>query len=139
MLAQLELLRADPAAAPLQQRLQMLQDGLRQLSRSTNQLLSLARADAAASAGAGRQPVDLAQLAGQAVGRFVDRAVRDAIDLGVDLAPVTVAANAALLDDLLSNLIDNALKYTPRGGHVTVSTGTDAGRAYLCIEDDGRE
>jgi two-component system sensor histidine kinase TctE len=137
MLAQLELLRADPAAAPLQARLAMLQDGLRQLSRSTNQLLSLARADAAASGAAGRQPVDLAELAGQASAKFIDRALRDGIDLGAELQPATVPGNAALLDDLLNNLIDNALKYTPRGGHVTVGTGTADGHACLWVEDDG--
>ena len=137
MLAQLELLRSDPAAAPLQGRLDMLQDGVRQLSRSTNQLLTLARADAAASGAAARQPVDLRDLAGQAVGRFVDRAVRDDIDLGAELAPATVNANAALLDDLVANLLDNALKYTPPGGQVTVSCGTDQGRAWLAVEDTG--
>ncbi len=137
MLAQLELLRSDPAAAPLQARLDMLQDGVRQLSRSTNQLLSLARADAAAGSVSARQTVNLADLAGQAVGRFVDRAVREDIDLGAELAPASVMADAALLDDLLGNLIDNALKYTPRGGQVTVSTGLDQGRAWLAVEDTG--
>lgn len=137
MLAQLELLRADPAAAPLEARLEMLHDGLRQLSRSTNQLLSLARADAAASGAAGRQPADLAELAAQSVGKFIDRALRDGIDLGAELQPASAVANAALLDDLLGNLIDNALKYTPRGGHVTVGTGTAQGRAYIYVEDDG--
>jgi two-component system sensor histidine kinase TctE len=115
----------------------MLHDGLRQLSRSTNQLLSLARADAAASGAAGRQPADLAELAAQSVGKFIDRALRDGIDLGAELQPASAVANAALLDDLLGNLIDNALKYTPRGGHVTVGTGTAQGRAYIYVEDDG--
>ena len=137
MLAQLELLRADPAAAPLQERLERLQEGVRQLSRSTHQLLSLARTDAAASSAIDRHPVDLADLAANAVSRFIDRALRDGIDLGAALSPAVVPGNAALLDDLLNNLIDNALKYTPRGGHVTVSTGSDAVRTWLSVEDDG--
>ncbi len=137
MLAQLDLLMAEPAARPLQGRLAMLQDGVRQLSHSTNQLLSLARADAAVSGAARKQPVDLAQLAGEAVAGFFDRALQADIDLGADLQPATVSADAALIDDLIGNLVDNALKYTPRGGHVTVSAGLRQGRAFLCVEDDG--
>jgi two-component system sensor histidine kinase TctE len=41
------------------------------------------------------------------------------------------------LDDLLGNLMDNALKYTPSGGRVTVRCGYDAGRPFLEVEDDG--
>jgi two-component system sensor histidine kinase TctE len=48
-----------------------------------------------------------------------------------------VLADASLLDDLLSNLVDNALKYTPRGGSVTVSTGEREGTAFLAVSDTG--
>jgi two-component system sensor histidine kinase TctE len=137
MLAQLDLLMAEPAAKQLQARLAMLHDGVRQLSHSTNQLLSLARADAAVSGAARKQAVDLAQLAGEAVARYFDRALQADIDLGADLQPATVSADAALLDDMISNLIDNALTYTPRGGRVTVSAGLRHGRALLCVEDNG--
>jgi two-component system sensor histidine kinase TctE len=41
------------------------------------------------------------------------------------------------MEDLIGNLIDNALKYTPRGGHVTVRSGVDAGHPYVEVEDDG--
>ncbi|MFI4889775.1 MAG: sensor histidine kinase [Steroidobacterales bacterium] len=137
MLAQLDLLMAEPAAKQFQARLAMLQDGVRQLSHATNQLLSLARADAAVSGAARKQAVDLAQLAGEAVARYFDRALQADIDLGAELQPATVSADPALLDDLISNLIDNALKYTPRGGRVTVSAGVRQGRAFLCVEDNG--
>jgi two-component system sensor histidine kinase TctE len=42
-----------------------------------------------------------------------------------------------LLDDLLGNLVDNALNYTPSGGRVTVRSGHDSGTPYLEVEDDG--
>lgn len=137
MLAQLELLRANPASRDLQARFAMLHDGLRQLSHATNQLLSLARADAALTGAVGRQPVDLAALAAQSTAKFFDRALQAEIDLGAHLDKASVAANAALLDDLLGNLIDNALKYTPRGGRVTVSTGQRRGRAFVSVDDTG--
>ncbi len=45
--------------------------------------------------------------------------------------------NSRLLEDLLANLVDNALCYTPRGGRVTVRSGIENGRSYLEVEDDG--
>ena len=60
---------------------------------------------------------------GEVVARFFDRALQANIDLGVDVHPVAIFADPSLLDDLLSNLVDNALKYTPAGGSVTVSAG----------------
>ena len=115
----------------------MLQAGLKQLSHSTNQLLSLARAEAAVSGTVRKQDVDLRTLAGEAVARYFDRALQAGIDLGADLRPATVSADPSLLDDLIGNLIDNALQYTPRTGRVTVCVGVRAGRAYLTVEDNG--
>ncbi|HMD30247.1 MAG TPA: sensor histidine kinase, partial [Steroidobacteraceae bacterium] len=51
--------------------------------------------------------------------------------------PVSIVADPSLLDDLLSNLVDNALKYTPAGGSVTVRAGIEQGRRYLSVEDSG--
>ena len=42
-----------------------------------------------------------------------------------------------MLQDLASNLLDNALKYTPRGGHVTVRCGVADAAPYVEVEDDG--
>jgi two-component system sensor histidine kinase TctE len=137
MLAQLDLLMAEPASKQFQQRLAMLQTGLKQLSHSTNQLLSLARADAAVSGTARKQDVDLRKLAGDVAAKFFDRALKANIDLGVDLHPAVVSADPSLLDDLIGNLIDNALQYTPGGGHITVSAGVRAGRVFLSVEDNG--
>ena len=55
----------------------------------------------------------------------------------MDVKPVTVFADPSLLDDLLSNLVDNALKYTPSGGSVTVTAGELNGRPFLAVEDTG--
>jgi two-component system sensor histidine kinase TctE len=63
--------------------------------------------------------------------------LRANIDLGIDVKPASVLADPSLIDDLLSNLIDNALKYTPSGGSVTVSVGQRNGKAYLAVEDTG--
>jgi two-component system sensor histidine kinase TctE len=137
MQAQLDLLAAEPAAQPIKGRLLTLQEGIRQLAHSANQLLTLARADPAANIAAKNQIVDLKDIVGEVVAKFFDRALQTNIDLGVEAAPVTLHADPSLLDDLVSNLVDNALKYTPAGGSVTVSAGHHDGRPYLAVEDTG--
>jgi two-component system sensor histidine kinase TctE len=81
--------------------------------------------------------VDLNDIVGEVVAKFFDRALQANIDLGVDAAPVSIHADPSLLDDLLSNLVDNALKYTPSGGSVTASAGVQNGRPFLAVEDTG--
>jgi two-component system, OmpR family, sensor histidine kinase TctE len=135
--AQLDLLAAEPAAQPIKNRLLTLQEGIRQLAHSANQLITLARADPGANVAARTQAVDLSAIVGEVVAKFFDRALQSHIDLGVDVRPVTIQADPSLLDDLLSNLVDNALKYTPAQGTVTVSAGMQNGRPYLAVEDTG--
>ncbi len=55
----------------------------------------------------------------------------------MEARPATIHADPSLLDDLLSNLVDNALKYTPAGGSVTASAGMRNGKAFLAVEDTG--
>jgi two-component system sensor histidine kinase TctE len=137
MQAQLDVLIGEPAAQPIRDRLLTLQEGARQLAHSANQLLSLARADPAANIAAKNQPVDLKTIVSEVIAKFFDRALRANIDLGVDAAPVSIHANPSLLDDLLSNLVDNALKYTPAAGSVTASAGLQNGKPFLAVEDTG--
>jgi two-component system sensor histidine kinase TctE len=60
------------------------------------------------------------------------------IDLGAEAEPASMKADSSLLDDLLSNLVDNALKYTPAGGSVTVCAGERNGKPFVAVEDTGR-
>jgi two-component system sensor histidine kinase TctE len=133
----LQVLMREPAAAALKSRLASLYEGVSTLSHSANQLLALARADRAMSMADGFRRTDLKSVVERAVERNLDRAVECGLDLGAECGPASVEANARLLDDLLGNLVDNALKYTPSGGRVTVRSGYEAGRPYLEVEDDG--
>ncbi len=134
----LELLMKEPLAAPLRPRLQGLHEGMENLARSANQLLALARADPATSFAEQFDTVDLKALAGRIVESNVDRALNAGLDLGVEADPVAVRGNVRLLEDLLGNLVDNAIHYTPPGGHVTVRVGLRDSRPFLEVEDDGR-
>lgn len=135
--AQLELLIAEPAAAPVKHRLMTLEEGIKQLAHSANQLLALARADPTVNITTKKQSVRLDTTVADVATRYFDRALRSNIDLGVDLKPVSILGDSSLLDDLLSNLVDNSLKYTPAGGTVTISVGIDQGKPYLAVEDTG--
>jgi two-component system sensor histidine kinase TctE len=59
------------------------------------------------------------------------------IDLGFSLEQAVIRGDPLLLPELLDNLIDNALRYTPAGGMVTVTTGCEDNTAYLGVEDTG--
>jgi two-component system sensor histidine kinase TctE len=138
MQAQLDVLAAEPEAQPIKGRLLTLQEGIRQLARTANQLLTLARADPAANIAIKNQAVNLGALIEEVVAKFFDRALQAGIDLGVDIQqPISIVADPSLLDDLLSNLVDNALKYTPAGGSVTAAAGMRLGKAFLAVEDTG--
>jgi two-component system, OmpR family, sensor histidine kinase TctE len=138
MQAQLDVLIAEPKAAPVVDRLHTIREGIRQLSHSANQLLTLARADPGANITTKTESVDLRALTTEVVAKFIDRALQLNIDLGVEIPElVSIDGNASLLDDLLSNLVDNALKYTPAGGSVTVSAGMSQSKRFLAVEDTG--
>jgi two-component system sensor histidine kinase TctE len=101
-------------------------------------LLSLARADPTVNIAAKNERVALDAIVGEVVAKFFDRALAAEIDLGAEVQPASMTADSSLLDDLLSNLVDNALKYTPRGGTVTVSAGQRHGKPFIAVEDTGR-
>ncbi len=137
LLAQIQLLIQDPRAQAVAGELATLQRGTQSLARSANQLLALARAEPVVAMHADFQPIEVHALIQDLVERHLDRADQAGIDLGVETAPISVPGDPRLMEDLIGNLIDNALKYTPRGGHVTVRSGVDAGHPYVEVEDDG--
>jgi two-component system sensor histidine kinase TctE len=108
-------------------------------ARLAHQLLSLARAEPAASVGQNLRLVDLNDVARETTADWVPRAVERDIDLGFNASdrPIQVQGNAVLLREALANLIDNAIRYNRSGGHVTVSTERVGSEALLLIEDDG--
>lgn len=120
--------------------------------RLSNQLLSLARAEPGLSLER-LGPVehfDLAELAFETGAEWVPQALARRIDLGFEVlpgptftgsAPAIVRGNRLLMREALSNLIDNAVKYVPAGGRITVRAGGEAmghrGMAVVMVEDNG--
>lgn len=109
-------------------------------ARTSNQLLSLMRAQADGETDEADGPVDLAALAVEAVSRRVPDGLRAGVDLGYQgpADGAVVDGHAAALRDMLDNLIDNAMLYAGRGHSVTVSVGkVESGWMELAVEDDG--
>jgi two-component system sensor histidine kinase TctE len=137
LLGHLELLMREPASAPLQSRLATLHNELTRLAHSANQLLALARADPSANLADNFESIELKSLVERVLEQHFDRSVERGIDMGAEAQPARVNGSARLLEDLLGNLVDNALNYTPEGGRVTVRSGSPDGSPYLEVEDDG--
>ena len=125
-----------PASA-LAPRVERLRSGVRRLAHLTNQMLSLARSSPEADIGHEFQRVDLAQLCENAASEFLDAALERHIDLGFETQPAVVSGSAWMLREMLANLIDNAIAYTPTGGHVTVRCRPFNRGSMLEVEDDG--
>ena len=70
---------------------------------------------------------------------WVPQALSLSTDLGFEGSddPVEISGNPLLLAELLNNLVDNALRYTPRGGHITVRVQRVGDEAVLEVEDSG--
>jgi two-component system sensor histidine kinase TctE len=127
--------RDEPARATLQQ----LFTAAEHAGHLVSQLLTLARAEPAARNSIERQPVELAALARETTMEWVPRALERGIDLGFDSATTSTMTegDAFLIRELLNNLIDNAIRYTPRDGKVTVRVLTQQERPALEVEDTG--
>ena len=105
--------------------------------RLVNQLLALARVEP----GAGRPTaeVDLRELARDTTAAFVPAARKKRIDLGFDAVEAVCLVNGhrTLLHELIVNLIDNAVRYTPEEGEITVRVARDGDRVRLEVLDNG--
>lgn len=88
-----------------------------------------------------RLPCELRALAQAVVAEHAILAESRDIDLGLaddgDGGALTVAAHAEGLAVMVGNLVDNALRYTQRGGRVDVSVGVARGQPYLRVADNG--
>ena len=115
-----------------------------QAAHMVNQLLAMARTE---DAGESRRvlPFNLAAVASEVVHDFVPRALPKGIDLGYegpgasDAAAPRVVGEAMLVREMIRNLVDNAVQYTPGGGTVTVRLLHELNGhvVVLQVEDNG--
>jgi two-component system sensor histidine kinase TctE len=107
--------------------------------RQTNQMLALARADSAEFGARPGEVLDVVALAERLTRQHWPQAREAGIDLGFEPpdVPCKVTGHVDLLAEALSNLLHNAIRYTPAGGHVTVRVSRLGDDIELAVEDDG--
>jgi two-component system OmpR family sensor kinase len=105
----------------------------RRMRRLVADLLLLARTDVGRVAP--REPVDLAQILPDAAAELGPLSAEH--ELSLDMQPAVVEGDHDELLRVALNLIENALRYTPPGSSIWVSTATDRSDAVLIVEDDG--
>jgi two-component system sensor histidine kinase TctE len=127
--------------AEVRRALQAMHEGLDRAVRMANQMLALARArDASlAEGGLAMEPVDLVELAQGVARQLLPNARAKRLDFGVEApsSPLPLQGSEWLLREALLNLVDNAIRYTPAGGTVTVRVLSDERHALLQVEDQG--
>ncbi len=134
---QLQLLQRSTDPASREAAIRALSAGIERATRLVNQLLTLARTEPG-----GPQvplaPTDLAETTRQAVADVVPLADARSIQLALHgEASSLVEGDAAALRVLVRNLVDNAVRYTPRGGRVESALREDDGHVVLTVEDSG--
>jgi two-component system sensor histidine kinase TctE len=133
---QAELALRDASPEEMQSSLRQLVAGSERATRLVNQLLLLANAENPNTVAL--SPVDLNAIAYEQCTLWTAQSMAIGTDLGFEGAEkaVMIAGQPLLLAELLNNLIDNALRYTPAGGRITVRVRPGAAPA-LELEDSG--
>lgn len=105
--------------------------------RQTNQLLALARTEAKNMEQSSFEAVRIDCLVEEAIRQFIFVADQKKIDIGFELVPACVSGDPLMLRDLIDNLVDNALRYSPTGASVTVRCREAGDRVEFLVEDNG--
>ena len=140
---QADLAQRETNADELKRSLKHIGQSSIRATHTVNQLLALARAETTGRALA-KHTLDLANIASEVIADSVPRALEKQLDLGYDgPAPGTgvtrLLGNATLLKELIRNLLDNAIAYTPEHGRITLRILADrfSGVLLLLVEDSG--
>ena len=107
-----------------------------ELSRLVEDLRVLTEAEAA-SLSVRRERVDVASVASNATARLASLFVDKGVDLSVELAAAEVEGDPDRLEQVVINLLSNALKFTSQGGKVRVTAGPAGSQARIVVADTG--
>jgi two-component system, OmpR family, sensor histidine kinase TctE len=136
--AQAELAKREEVSEPAREALERICDSAQRCSHLVTQLLTLARNEPEARQSATMQTLDLHRISQEIAAHWAPDALQKNIDIGFEAEPgqIPVQGDEASLRDLLDNLIDNAIRYTPVDGKITVRAG-NGDSPWLEVEDNG--
>jgi len=134
---QAELAMRGEPQANTQASLEQIIAGTTRATRLVNQLLLMANAENPSTIEMSK--MDLTHIAQEHIHKWIHLALQKNIDLGFEGSdqPLFIRGQSLLLGEALNNLIDNAIRYTPAHGHITVSIQARAERVVLAVEDSG--
>ena len=130
----------DPVDLPAnaRDRVAALRQGIGRTRHLLDQLLALARQDAAPADTTAMPVVKLDDVAKEVVADLLPEAAHRGVDLGfAHLEPALVRGEAVMLAAVVRNLLGNALRFTPRGGRIDAFVYRDGDAVILQIEDSG--
>ncbi len=134
LISQVELAQREATDPALAERLAKVHTGAERSAHLVHQLLTLARTETHAR----RAPLDLAALAREVAREWTPRALAAGMDLGYEGEDkLQIEGDPLQLREALANLIDNALRYTPRGSTITLRVQRAPDGARLAVEDNG--
>ncbi|MGH7814224.1 MAG: ATP-binding protein [Candidatus Binataceae bacterium] len=134
-----ELLARSPADSDPHEHelIQAILDECGRMRHLTDNLLNLARGETAGIA-VRRERLDVAQIAADAARRFAIQAREKGIEIAARIEPAPpIAGDPIKLSWVVSNLLGNALRYTPAGGTIEVSAGAEGRAARIAVADSG--
>jgi signal transduction histidine kinase len=136
MRTEVDVALADPGASrhELREMGEAVRDAIDRCERLLESLLVLARSEAATGR---EEDVDLAALAGDCITDLNARAQELAVVVRDDLEPAWTSGEGQLLERMIANLIDNAIRYNGRGGHVDVRTRTQGRTVRVVVGNSG--
>ena len=135
---QIQMLGKDQPETDRQASLAVLAAAIARSSRMVEQLLGLARQDALGQDSAAPERIELSDFAGAAIAELAGFAASKQVELSfLDSMQVAVPGHADSLMILMRNLLDNAVRYTPAGGAVSIAVGRHGGCGVLTIADSG--
>lgn len=139
---QIEYARREPELAKVRDALEAMQASIERSTRLVNQLLALARVNntvtKAPSTESG-EPIGLSRLAHNVARSLLPEARRKRQDFAFLEPPqeIYVQGSDVLLSEAVMNLVDNAIKHAPEGGHISLAVDQNGGYARVCVADDG--
>ncbi len=132
---QAQNLKSASSLEVVRERIVPLQEGIERARQLTEQLLSLAKTQSGESIGS---DINVSAMAREQVAHYLPLAESKRIDLGIEeVAQLHLHTEAESLRLIVKNALENAIKYTPAGGKVTLRLLTDNDDAVIEIVDNG--